>query len=73
MFGCTGDIKCHICKADGHLMKDCPNKHTFIVQEDNVYSSANDLDEETQAMLVANHVGDMEEHEEIHINVDISR
>ena len=53
-------------------MKDCPNKHTFIVREDGEYSSASDLDEESQAMLAANHVGDTEEHEEIHINVDMA-
>ena len=42
------------------------------MRQDGEYSSASDLDEETHAMLASNHAGDTEEHEEIHINVDMA-
>ena len=72
--GCTRDMKCHICKGGGHLMKDCPNKRAFIVREDGEYSSASDLDEDTRAMLATNNAGDTKEHdtEEIHINAEMA-
>ena len=55
-------------------MKDCPNKRAFIVREDGEYSSANDLDEETHAMLATNNAGDTKEDdmEKIHVNAEMA-
>ena len=51
-------------------MKDCPNKHAFVVREDGEYSSSSDLYEDMRAMLATNNVGDTEENETevIHVN-----
>jgi hypothetical protein len=38
-------------------MCDCPSKHVFIVKDDGEYSSASDFDEDTLALLTADHVG----------------
>ena len=43
-------------------MRDCPSKRVLVVKNDGEYSSASDLDEETNAFLAANNVGENEEH-----------
>jgi hypothetical protein len=48
-------------------MCDCPSKHVFIVKDDGEYSSASDFDEDTLALLAADHVGN-DDHPEEHIS-----
>jgi len=43
-------------------MRDCPSKRVLVVKNDGEYSSASDLDEETNAFLAVNNVGENEEH-----------
>jgi hypothetical protein len=46
------------------VQHDCPSKHVLIVKDDGEYSSASDFDEDTNALLIANHVGSEEQQEE---------
>jgi hypothetical protein len=61
------DIQCHRCKGFGHVMRDCSSKHVLVVKDDGEYSSASDFDEDTLALLVADHAGN-ENHPEEHIS-----
>ena len=36
-------------------MRDCPSKHVMVVKDDGEYSSASDFDEDTLALLAADH------------------
>jgi hypothetical protein len=60
------DIKCHHCKGFGHVMHDCSSKHVLVVRDDGEYSSASDFDEDTLALLAADHAGN-DDHPEEHI------
>jgi len=63
--GKTRDIQCHHFKGFGHVMCDCPSKRVLVVKSDGEYSSASELDEDTLALLVADHArseGCPEEH-----------
>jgi len=62
--GRTRDVQCHRCKGYGHVMRDCPSKHVMVVKDDGEYSSASDFDEDTLALLAADHVGSEEQLEE---------
>ena len=62
--GRTRDVQCHRCKGYGHLMHDCPSKHVMVIKDDGEYSSASDFDEDTLALLAADHVGSEEQPEE---------
>jgi len=62
--GRTRDVQCHRCKGFGHVQRDCPSKHVLVVKEDGGYSSASDFDEDTLALLAADHAGSEERHEE---------
>jgi len=45
-------------------MRDCPSKRVMVVKDDGEYSSASDFDEDTLALLAADHVGSEEQPEE---------
>jgi len=55
--GRTRDVQCHRCKGFGHMQRDCPSKRVLVVREDGGYSSASDFDEDTLALLAADHAG----------------
>jgi transposase InsO family protein len=65
--GRTRDIQCHRCKGFGHIIRDCPSKRVLIVKNDGEYSSASELDNDTLALLAADHTG-TESCPEEHIN-----
>jgi hypothetical protein len=65
--GRTKDVQCHRCKGYGHVIRDCPSKRVMVIKDDGEYSSASDFDEDTFALLAANHVGS-EGHLEEHID-----
>ena len=65
----TRDVQCHRCKGYGHAQRDCPSKRVLIVKDDCEYSSASDFDEDTHALLAADHAGSEEQQEE-HIGAD---
>jgi len=65
--GRIGDIQCLRCKGYGHVMHECPSKRVMIIKDDGECSSASDFDEDTLALLAADHAGS-EEHFEEHIN-----
>ena len=67
--GRTSNIQCHRCQGYGHVMHDCPNKHVMIVKDDGECLSASDFDEDTLALLAADHAGSEEQIEE-HVNAD---
>ena len=46
------------------MRRDCPSKRVMIVRDNGAYSSASDFDDETYAMLAANHAGSEDEIEE---------
>ena len=56
--GRTRDIQCHRCKGHGHVMRDCPSKRVLVIKDDGEYSSASDFDDDTLALLAANHADD---------------
>ena len=66
--GRTRDVQCHRCKGFGHVIRDYPRKCVLVVKNDGEYSSASDLDEDTLALLAADHAGS-EECPEEHINI----
>ena len=45
-------------------MHDCPSKHVMVVKDDGEYSSASDFDEDTLALLAADHACSEEQPEE---------
>jgi hypothetical protein len=47
-------------------MHDCSSKHVLVVRDDGEYSSASDFDEDTLALLAADHAGN-DDHPEEHI------
>ena len=67
--GRTSNIQCHRCQGYGHVMRDCPNKRVMIVKDDGECLSASDFDEDTLALLAADHAGSEEQIEE-HVNAD---
>ena len=62
--GRTRDVQCHRCKGYGHVMRDYPSKHVMVVKDDGEYSSASDFDEDTLALLAADHARSEEQPEE---------
>ena len=46
------------------MQRDCPSKRVLVVKEDGGYSSASDFDENTLALLAADHAGSEERQEE---------
>ena len=62
--GRTRDVQCHRCKGYGQLMRECPSKRVMVVKDDGEYSSASDFDEDTLALLAADHAGSEEQPEE---------
>ena len=46
------------------MQGDCPSKRVLVVKEDGGYSSASDFDEDTLALLAADHAGSEERQEE---------
>jgi hypothetical protein len=49
------------------VQRDCPNKRVLVVNVDGGYSSASDFDDDTLALLAADHAGS-EEYLEEHID-----
>nr|XP_025877451.1 uncharacterized protein LOC112936983 [Oryza sativa Japonica Group] len=49
------DVQCHRCKGFGHVQRDCPSKRVLVVKNDGEYSSASDFDDDTLALLAADH------------------
>ena len=47
-------------------MRDCPSKRVLVVRDDGEYSSASDFDEDTLALLAADHAGN-DDHPKEHI------
>ena len=45
-------------------MRDYPSKRVMVVKDDGEYSFASDFDEDTLALLAANHVGSEEQPDE---------
>ena len=46
------------------MLRDCPSKRVLLIKEDGEYSSASDFDDDTHALLAADHassVGDQGE------------
>jgi hypothetical protein len=41
----------------GHVMCDCSSKLVLVIRDDGEYSSASDFDEDTLALLAADHAG----------------
>jgi hypothetical protein len=64
--GRARDIQCHKCKGFGHVLCDCSSKRVLVVKDDGEYSSASDFDEDTLALLAADHAGN-DDHPEEHI------
>jgi hypothetical protein len=50
-------------------MRDCSSKHVLVIKDDGQYSLASDFDEDTLALLAANHAGN-DDHPEEHIGTD---
>jgi hypothetical protein len=48
-------------------MCDCSSKRVLVVKDDGEYSYASDFDDDTLALLVADHVGN-DDHPEEHIS-----
>jgi hypothetical protein len=61
------DIQCHHCKGFGHVMRDCSSKRFLVKKVDGEYSSASDFDDDTLALLAADHAGN-DEHPVEHIS-----
>jgi hypothetical protein len=59
-------IQCHMCKGFGHVMHDCSLKCLLVVKDDGEYFSASDFNEDTLALVAADHVGN-DDHPEEHI------
>nr|AAX96591.1 retrotransposon protein, putative, Ty3-gypsy sub-class [Oryza sativa Japonica Group]ABA93201.1 retrotransposon protein, putative, Ty3-gypsy subclass [Oryza sativa Japonica Group] len=49
------DVQCHRCKGFGHVQRDCTSKRVLVVKNDGEYSSASDFDDDTLALLAADH------------------
>jgi hypothetical protein len=62
------DIQCHRYKGYGHVISDSSSKRVLVVKDDGEYSSASDFDDDTLALLAADHVGN-DDHPEEHINI----
>ena len=62
--GRTRDVQCHRCKGYGHVMRDYPSKRVMVIKDDGEYSSASDFDEDTLALLAADHASSEEQLEE---------
>jgi hypothetical protein len=60
------DIQCHRCKGFGHVMRDYSSKCVLVIKDDGEYSSASDFNEDTHALLAADHAGN-DNHPEEHI------
>jgi hypothetical protein len=60
------DIQCQHCKGFGHVMHDCSSKYVLVVRDDGEYSFASDFNEDTLALLAADHTGNGN-HPEEHI------
>jgi hypothetical protein len=48
-------------------MCDCPSKRVFVMKDDGEYSSTSDFDDDTLALLAADHAGN-DDHPEEHIS-----
>jgi hypothetical protein len=48
-------------------MRDCSSKHVLVMKDDGEYSSASDFDDDTLALLAADHAGN-DDHPEEHIS-----
>jgi hypothetical protein len=59
----TRYIQCHRCRGFGHMIRDCPNKHTLLIRDNGEYSSASDFEETSHVMIATNHA----ENEEVHL------
>ncbi|XP_072149638.1 uncharacterized protein [Setaria viridis] len=59
--GRTRDVQCHRCKGFGHVQHDCPSKRVLVVKKDGGYSSASNFDEDTLALLAADHASSEEQ------------
>jgi hypothetical protein len=60
--GRTRDIQCHRCRGFGHVIQDCPNKHTLLIRDDGEYSSASDSEETEYVMFATDHAAKAEVH-----------
>jgi hypothetical protein len=60
------DIQCYCYKGFGHVMCNCSSKRVLVVKDDGEYSSASDFDDDTLALLPADHAGN-DDHLEEHI------
>jgi hypothetical protein len=49
-------------------MRDCSSKRVLVVKDDGEYSSAGDFDDNTLALLAADHAGN-DDHPEEHISI----
>jgi hypothetical protein len=65
------DIQCHHCKGFGHVMRDCSSKRFLVIKVDGEYSSASDFDDDTLALLAADHAGN-DDHPEEHISTSVA-
>jgi hypothetical protein len=65
--GRARDIQCHRCKGFGHVICDCFSKCVLVIKDDGEYSSASDFDDDTLALLAADHAGN-DEHPVEHIS-----
>jgi hypothetical protein len=63
------DIQCHRYKGFRHVICDCSSKRVLVIKDDAEYSSASDFDDDTLALLAADHAGNGD-HPEEHISTD---
>ena len=42
----SSKVVCHRCKGMGHIAKECPSKHAYIITDDGGYASASDEENE---------------------------
>jgi hypothetical protein len=53
--------------SSSHVMRDCSSKCVLVIKDYGEYSSASDFDDDTLALLAANHAGN-DDHPEEHIS-----
>ena len=65
--GRTRDVQCRRCWGYGHIERECKTQRVMIVREDGEYDSASDYDEETLALISAQHEDNEDSEQDIEV------
>jgi hypothetical protein len=63
--GRTRDITCFLCSGRGHVARNCPNKRTILIRDNDEYSSASDSEEIVHTLLAIDNAATTD----IHVNL----